>query len=237
MKPVLLIQNVDIESPGAILAYLKERDIPYRHIFSYQTESYPALDELSAIVNLGCPLSLPRYREHEFLVRLFNYVSTAAREDKPYLGICFGGQLLAHILGARVERNDKPEIGTYTVRLTAAAKADPLLSGFEDTLPVFHWHNDTFRIPTGAELLIEGEDCRNQAFRLGRMVALQFHFEAMSAEIPTWCDAYAGELKAIGKTRDQIVSEYKAVESRVRLNNSRFLDNFFQLAGVIQASA
>ncbi len=237
MKPVLIIQNVAIESPGTVLAYLKEREIPYKHIHSYEAESYPALDEVSAIVNLGCPTSLPRYREHEFLVRLFNYVSSATREDTPYLGICYGGQLLAHILGARVERNDKQEIGTYTVRVTAAGKADPLFAGLADTLPVFHWHNDTFRVPTGAELLIEGDDCRNQAFRLGQMVAVQFHLEAMSTEIPAWCEAYTDELAGIGKTKDQVVSEYKDVETQVRTNNFRFLDNFFQFTGVFNVKA
>lgn len=232
MKPVLIIQNVDIESPGTVLHYLKKREIPYTQIFSFDGDEFPALDDVSAVVNLGCPISLTQYRDHEFLVRLFNFVSDAARVDKPYLGICYGGQLLAHVLGARVEPNKTKEIGTYTVRLTKAGKTDPLFAGINQSMPVFHWHGDTFRIPTGAELLVEGDDCKNQAFRLGRMVAVQFHFEAVSDEIPAWCKAYADELAEFGRTPDQIVEQYRAVEATVRDNNYRFLGNFLNLSGL-----
>ena len=229
MKPVLVIQNVEIESPGSILNYLNDRSIQFTLVKPFAGEQLPGLDEISTIINLGCPHSMMRYREREDLVRVFNFVSGAAREDKPYLGICFGGQLLAHVLGARVEQNKVKEIGTYTVKLTSHGKADPLLKGIDDAMPVFHWHGDTFRIPDGAQLLIEGEDCKNQAFRLGRMVALQFHFEAVSREIPAWCKAYVSELIEVGKTQDEVVGDYKRVEKRVKELNYTFLDNFFSM--------
>ena len=232
MKPVLIIQNVAIESPGSVLDYIREKGLPHRLVRSFDGDAFPKLDDISAIVNLGCPISVTQYSEHEYLVRLFNYISEAARVDKPYLGICYGGQLLAHVLGARVEPNKMKEIGTYTVRLTSAGKADPLFEGLAETIPVFHWHGDTFRIPMGAELLVEGDDCKNQAFRLGRMAAVQFHFEALSSEITAWCDAYADEMNELGKTTEQIVDEYESIETQVRANNYRFLDNFFKLSGL-----
>ena len=42
----------------------------------------------------------------------------------------------------------------------------------------FHWHGDTFDIPTGCTRVAESEACRNQAFEYkGRVFALQFHLE------------------------------------------------------------
>ena len=43
---------------------------------------------------------------------------------------------------------------------------------------VFHWHGETFDIPTGAAHVARSAACENQAFVYGdRVVALQFHLE------------------------------------------------------------
>jgi hypothetical protein len=49
------------------------------------------------------------------------------------------------------------------------------------------WHQDTFELPEGAELLVSGQRCRNQAFRIGEHVyAFQFHFEATTPMLRSW---------------------------------------------------
>jgi len=90
--------------------------------------------------------------------------------------------LLARAAGAEVRKNPVMEIGGYEVRLTDAGKKDTLFKNFPGTFPVFHWHGDTFDIPQGAELLVTGEKCKNQAFRYKNSVALQFHLEVTSSE-------------------------------------------------------
>ncbi len=231
MKPVLVIQNTPYESPGNILPYLNDRRLPFTLLKSYEEgATFPSLDSIGAIINLGCPHSVTRYAEHEFLKRLYAFVAGAVRENVPYLGICFGGQLLAKILGARVEANPVKEIGTYTVRLTDEAKSDPLFRGMPESFPVFHWHGDTFRIPFDASHLVIGEDCRNQAFRKGNFVALQFHLEALADEIPDWCHSYADELSEFGKTEADIVEGYRSVALESGKLGYKLLDNFFALA-------
>jgi GMP synthase-like glutamine amidotransferase len=184
---------------------------------------------IAAVINLGCPHSVTDYYQNDSLKRLYAYVAQVVRAGKPYLGICFGAQMLAHLLGAKVEHNRVKEIGVYRVRLTPEGQADPLFAGFEESFEVFHWHAETFRVPFGAQLLIEGDDCRNQAFRKGNLVGLQFHLEAGLEDVARWCDEYRAELDEAGKTREEILGRFEPISESMRQSNYRLLDNFFQL--------
>jgi len=225
-KPILIIQNCPVESAGTILDWLNDRALPYSVVHIYRDQELPALESVEAVVCLGCPHSAVVYYEHEYLKRLYAFVTRLVRADIPYLGICFGGQLLAAVLGARVERNGAREIGSFDVSLTDDGAADPLFDGFPTAFPVFQWHNDTFRTPFGGSHLVTGDKWQHQAFRKDRQVGLQFHLEARPDEIPRWCDAYADELKAIGQTKSQLVDNYRAVADPVKALNFRLLDNW-----------
>ncbi|MCB2229696.1 type 1 glutamine amidotransferase [bacterium] len=229
MKPVIVIQNCEIESPGTIGAYFKDRKIPFNVVRSFAGERIPEPDELDLLVVLGTPTSVTEYRKHDYLINLFTLITRTIHEQKPILGICFGAQLLAHALGARVQANKVKEIGPLPVQLTDEGASDPLFEGFPAEFKVFQWHGDTFRIPFGATHLAKSEDCKNQAFRKDNLVGLQFHLEADPDEVPLWCDAYAGELAEEGKTKDEITENYKAVAENTRTLGFKLLDNYFNL--------
>jgi GMP synthase (glutamine-hydrolysing) len=148
---------------------------------------------------------------------------------KPCFGICCGAQLLAQLLGARVGRCEQMEIGGYQVRLTPAGREDPLLDGFPPCFPVFHWHGDTFDVPDGAELLVEGELCRNQLFRRGNVVGVQFHLEVTCEEAETWADVYAGELAGAGKSKAQVSAECRERQPEMEVLAARLLGNFLEI--------
>ena len=226
MKPIVIFQNCEVESAGLIDDYLAERSLPAVTVRTFAGASFPRANDLAAAVVLGTPVSVREYAEYDHLKRLFAFMSEAVRFDLPLLGICFGGQMLARVLGARVERNPQREIGIYPIRLTEAGVDDPLFRGFPPTLEVFQWHGDTFRVPHGAVLLAEGDTCRNQAFRKNRAVAIQFHVEARPEEVPAWCDAYAGELAEEGLTKKQIVSAFLERQEQLRRLAFALMDNF-----------
>ncbi len=228
MKPVFVIQNCKIESPGTIGLYLQDRRIPFSVVRSFADDRLPSPEDFSVLIVLGTPKSVTEYRQYPYLVELFTLMTRTIRRGQPILGICFGAQLLAHTLGARVEPNKVKEIGAMTVTLTDEGASDPLFAGFDRDVPVFQWHGDTFRIPFGATHLAKSDDCKNQAFRKDNMVGLQFHLEADPDEVPLWCDAYAGELTEVGKTKDEIVDGYRAAD-HTRTLGFRLLDNYFNL--------
>lgn len=228
MKPVSIVQNWAAESAGNLADYLAENHIPYHVIRTYAGEALPAVASLEAAIVLGTPISVRDHLQHEYLKRLFGFIADAVRRDLPFLGVCFGGQFLARVLGADVGRNQVREIGIYKATLTEAGQQDRIFAGIEPEFDVFHWHADTFQVPFGATLLATGQTCRNQAFRKGKAVGIQFHIEPRTDEIPYWCDEYATELTEEGKTKDLIVREYCACAGQMRKLSYQLMQNFLR---------
>ena len=231
MKPILIIQNCKIESAGTILDYFNQKGISYTVFHSYNNNDFPDVENYEAVINLGCPHSVIEYQQHQFVQKLYSYVANVVRIDKPYLGICFGAQILAKVLGAAVMPNDVKEIGTYEIRLTEDGIKDSLFQNIPNRFHAFHWHGDTFNIPFGAAPLATSTDCTNQAFRKNKTIGIQFHFEADIDEIPIWCDSYADELQEFGKTKDEIIFAYKEKSESIKSYNFQFLENF--ISGIL----
>ena len=92
------------------------------------------------------------------------------------MGICLGAQLIASATGARIYRNPVKEIGWFPIN--GIAMDDSSLFGFGPSVQVFHWHGETFDLPSGAIRLAKSDGCENQAFQLGKsVIGLQFHLE------------------------------------------------------------
>jgi len=51
----------------------------------------------------------------------------------------------------------------------------------------FHWHGETFSIPPGGTRLLSNTHCGNQAFALGKHLALQCHIEMTEDLVRAWC--------------------------------------------------
>lgn len=106
---------------------------------------------------------------------------------KPAMGVCLGAQLFARAFGGTVRRHHELEIGFTALRVTAKGAQDPLLEGLDPVPHLMEWHQDTFDLPPGAELLMTGGRCRNQAFRFGRTTyAFQCHLETTKPIARSW---------------------------------------------------
>jgi len=228
---LLFVQNCPEEGIGAFADRLQELAIPWIGVHPYAGDPFPPLNDCDAIIVGGTPISVNEIDGHEFLMAEARWLKNALDLGKPVLGICFGAQLLAKLLGAEVKKNPVMEIGAYPVRLTSAGDGDPLFQGFPKAFPVFHWHGDAFDIPPWGLRLAVGRDCPNQAFRMGSAVGLQFHLEVTAEEAGRWAGAYAGELRGSGKNRAQVVKECRSHEPRMTELAGLLVDNFLA-AGV-----
>jgi GMP synthase (glutamine-hydrolysing) len=123
------------------------------------------------------------------------YLARAITHGRPVLGVCFGAQLLARVLGGTVTRATRSERGFLT-----------LTSADEDALPSGEWlefHDDAFTLPPGADLLA-ANGIGVQAFRHGCHLGVQFHPEITPIAFDAWIDSWraAGELAEVDAAVD-----------------------------------
>jgi GMP synthase (glutamine-hydrolysing) len=107
-------------------------------------------------------------------------VATAVAAGIPVLGVCFGGQLLAQVLGGRVTRAPSREIGWRTVHSVDPERIPPG--------PWLVWHEDAFTAPPGSERLA-WTDVSLHAFVSGVHTGLQFHPEVTAEIVGHWVDS------------------------------------------------
>jgi len=210
--------------------YLHEHQIPFNVFHAYSSRPCPPLTSYKTLFIGGTPLSVNEMEQIPFLMDEFTYLRQAMEAGKDLFGICFGAQFLAKLLGAEVRKNPVREIGIYHVNLTPSGINDPLFRGFPEIFPVFHWHGDTFEIPHGLKNLMSTETCKNQAFRLGNRVGLQFHLEVTSREASNWSVKYREELLQSGRNASRIIQEFHEAEEEMKRLAFLLLDNFFNLS-------
>ncbi len=211
MKPIVLARCDDLETFGVALDAIRDAGGEVLVWDAIGSEPAPAVDDVGGVVVFGSTYNVEHADEQPFIKELRELTREALDRGLPFLGSCFGSQILAWTLDAEVMKASAREVGFEPIRVEPAAATDRLVSHYEDGDAVFEWHMDTFELPTGATLLATGERVRHQAFRFGdRAWGLQFHFEVDAAEIEAWLKEYEriGDIERDwGKTNDDVRAE------------------------------
>ncbi len=124
---------------------------------------------------LGSPGSVAEGHCNQASANEIATVRTWVTQDRPYLGLCFGAQVLACALGGTVTR--MPRTYRAYTELALTPQAPPSLQG-----PWVIWHEDAITAPTQSTVLARLPHA-DLAFRLGRAWALQPHVEVSSASL------------------------------------------------------
>jgi GMP synthase (glutamine-hydrolysing) len=99
------------------------------------------------------------------------------------LGICYGQQLMAHLLGGEVRRGEKGEYGLATLELDRAG--NPMFAGLAGRQQVWMSHRDTVvGLPPGFAAAGRTETCPIAAMAAPerRLYSVQFHPEVVHTE-------------------------------------------------------
>jgi GMP synthase-like glutamine amidotransferase len=201
MKPIRIFRHLVCQPPGYLGEYLQARNIPWEMVCVDEEHPVPLrTDDISALVFMGAAVSvndrLPWVEGELQLIR------RALQEELPVMGVCFGAQLISKALGGSVSRGEEMEIGWHP--LQRVSENSP---GWLESLPVrfeaFHWHADTFSLPTGAQHILRSDGFQHQGFTLGdHHLGLQFHLEMTVEMVKQWVVRYGSDLQ-LGSTWSQ----------------------------------
>lgn len=134
-------------------------------------------------------------------VQLEEWIPELVETRVPFLGICYGHQLLARAMGGEVDYHPGGrEIGTVSIDLLPAADRDPLLRGLSRSPLVHAVHSQTVvQPPPGAVRLARNEFEPNHAFRIGTSAwGVQFHPEYDQRIMRAYIEHLADELATTG---------------------------------------
>jgi GMP synthase-like glutamine amidotransferase len=186
--PALIFQHGSWGPPGLLADWATARGIP---VETHRTDlggPRPALDSRPFVASLGSRYS-PADRDVPVVAEELEYIDRAVDAGVPVLGLCYGGQVLATVLGGEVEHAPEPELGWHAVTSQAP---EVVPEG-----PWLQWHYHRFTLPPGARELARSERAL-QAFTHGRHLGVQFHPESTIEIVQEWARLDGERLAALG---------------------------------------
>ena len=186
------------------------------------TTTFPNFNEYDLLVPMGAPYgAYEDDRIGNWLLPELEKLKQAHNDGIPILGICFGGQLMARALGGSVARAPKAEVGWIEIE-----SDDKTLI---PTGPWFAYHWDSWMTPKGATEIAK-TDVANQAFVMGRTLALQFHPEVDPEVLEAWLSRESGcvEITGEGVDLDQLRKETLEQEIGSNKRAAELVDTFLR---------
>lgn len=205
-----ILQHTPNEKAGSILEWVKQRHHDVYTYHPYQFGKLPTADKTDMLVILGGPMSpndkLPWIKQE------YELVSSLLDKKIPMLGVCFGAQLIAKILGGKVVKAPAKEVGWAPVYLQTN-----IIPNIPEKALVLHWHEDMFEIPEKARLLFSSDHVKNQGYIYqNNVIGLQFHFEPFDdnvKEIVVNDYPYING-SVLNQTKDEIIQRRVPKENR-----------------------
>jgi len=169
---------------GGQYAHLIARRVRELNFYSVLVSHSVSLEEFlrlnpAAVIFSGGPSSIYVENSPKPEAEVFNYI---VQSRIPLLGICYGHQLIASLLGGRVSRKEKAEYGLSVLRVL---RSDPLFSGTPETQVVWMSHRDAVDwLPEEFVTLASTEYSEVAAFRHRSLpiYGVQFHPEVRHTE-------------------------------------------------------
>ena len=221
--------DLGVRNVGSLGPALRERGFETT-TFSFEGDSRdaqrPPAEAFDVVVLMGSPDaayddSLP------WLAEEIEFIDSAVAQSVPVLGVCFGGQLLARVLGGTVMRAEQSEHGFVDVE---SDDRDLIPSG-----PWMQFHDDTFSVPPNG-LSVARTAAAQQAFVHGPHLGLQFHPEITADVFESWVQGWdargvRAEVEAsVDVDVEAIRAEVAAREESSRQACGRLVDAFLDRA-------
>ncbi|MFN0102496.1 MAG: type 1 glutamine amidotransferase [Bryobacteraceae bacterium] len=160
-------------------------------VYDLQQDERPQdLNECDAYIATGSKASV--YDDVPWIHQFADLTRKIHASDKPFLGVCFGHQMLGHALGGRVAKNPNGwGIGAHTFTVNESQHwMQPPAAEFSLLMSC---QDNVLELPPNAEVLAGNAHCPVGLFRVGNMLGVQGH--------PEFTPAYAEALLNLRRER------------------------------------
>ena len=192
MKKVIILQHISIEDPGYIKDLMIKDNYDLTTIELDEGEKIPEnLDQFDAMFCMGGPMDTWMEKDFPWLIdekkRIKEFVVDL---KKPYLGFCLGCQLLGEVVGGKVVKSNKPEIGILDINFLENKNNDKLFSKFPNTIKSLQWHSyevQNLENIKNITLIASSPDTKYQIFKFQEHAyGIQFHIEIKKTTVSEW---------------------------------------------------
>lgn len=209
-KTALIIRHVPHEG---VAGYRQPIEAAGYHVdrIDVADPQFAALDlsRPDLLIMMGGPMGVYEQDQYPWITAQLAGLAQRLAADRATLGVCFGAQMMAAALGARVYAGPVKEVGFHPVTVLEVP-GNPLRHLVD--VPVLHWHGDTFTLPEGVDLLASSPLYAHQAFRRGpNLLALQFHAEmGLDPRFDAWIEEWPGAVIEAGGDEASLRAAHEA---------------------------
>ena len=232
MTRVLLISHEPEAAPALIGRILRERGYEIdTHVVladpAAPNTAFPDPAAYHAVIAFGSFANAYSESARMWVEPEIALIKEMVEEEIPYLGVCFGGQLLAESLGGHVELApvEEQEIGLVTFD---ADDRLPVAPG-----PWFTWHEDRVVLPSDVDVLAHNGKAP-QLFRFGKAVGTQFHPEADTGVVGSWVRLGPDHIPD-HTSGAQLLQDLEIHEATLRRNCEQLVDWFMGEVAQVEA--
>ncbi len=191
-KHILILQHIDIETPGYILDLMKKDKFNLTTIELDVGERIPNnLEQFDGMFCMGGPMDTWMEKDYPWLIDEKKKIKEFVVDlEKPYLGFCLGCQLLGEVLGGKVVKSIPPEIGILDINMSDDYFNDNLFSEFSSVIKALQWHSYEVRnleFNKNVKLLGSSKTTKYQIFKYkNHAYGIQFHIEIKENTVSQW---------------------------------------------------
>ncbi|HJN84313.1 MAG TPA: type 1 glutamine amidotransferase [Candidatus Pelagibacter bacterium] len=189
---IIILQHIKVEDPGYIKDLMLKDGINLTTIELDEGKKIPEdLNKFDAMFCMGGPMDTHMEDEYPWLIDEKKKIKEfVVGFKKPYLGFCLGCQLLGEIVGGKVMKSKKPEIGILDINFSKQKENDFLFSSFPNKIRALQWHS--FEVTNlenvkDVTLLASSNTTKYQIFKYqNHAYGIQFHIEVKDTTVNDW---------------------------------------------------
>ena len=191
-KNIIILQHIDIETPGYILDLMQEDNFNLTTIELDEGEKIPSnLEQFDGMFCMGGPMDTWMEKDYPWLINEKKKIKEFVVDlKKPYLGFCLGCQLLGEVIGGKVVKSKQPEIGILDISMSDSYLEDHIFNGFHSSFKALQWHSyevQDLENNNNVTLLGSSPTTKYQIFKYkNHAYGIQFHIEIKDNTVSQW---------------------------------------------------